>query len=1087
MSSGGATTTKGGPVKGGVQQQNPSTNNNNSKKSSKSDSKSDKLDLTPKIVIVATAEQMQIAKIMDSHRVEDPELQKKIRQVMEITRTTEDQACMALHSREYDIEMAITLLTDGGSQSLESEWAQAGKKRKVKTPNQKSDTAVVPKDGKGGVIKDGERTGRDKSDKRDLKGEKKDLEGGGDQPFTGDQRRGDRAGRSGIGTRSRGGRPGIGRGGRSDKENEELMKSGRMGGMTNGPGRGGRGGGGISGGNGRGSRGGGRTFASRARGDRDGDSYNTIDVWENTDYQADGTKEAPMKVDKWGEFPSAEDWDNEEYTGSLADTKVFTPSTQTTVGPLNDTTNGSGSGHPNSNHIQSASSNSSADILKMAANQESGVTMSSVVQGLAGSGANGGNQQSGSHTLDLNLLLSKQNSTVSSGVSSHANPGVNLLASLQSSSYSNSNQMNVGVSNQALPPRNKVQRPRGPPSKIPSSAVEMPDDPGSTLDVQFGGLDLSSSDPSLSFSSVMQGGKQDNTLIYGGQGTKMDSFGSGNSNDKDLKSSGHSPSPFQTSINAQSSLTDPGKGSNLTGTSNTPGGGIDNLSLSQNQTKSQQPGSNSYAAANSGNNAGSAFVSYAHAGNKPAPGFPAPGFPPVSQNTYSSTAATGGPVYGSQQQIPNQQSGYMSHIAYGTASNTSSQPIVASSQNANVPYGPGSTAPPQSGYHMNSNVNSGYNNSSGNTQYASYGPKMGGLNTTTGIKESTTDVSANVMPASSVGSVATSQMGSNVQPGSAGNTSSTSSNAKSSSVPATTNTTSKMMPPGMVMPPYILSQNTPAVPFYGVQTQVYGYEDNSMQFMPRLPPNFGYYDATGPGGYGVQVSGRNDAQTMQAYSNAADGRFQRSDSSTASPVPSNLAGGNTQQAMYNQAMPYFYVGNNMVQGSFPYTHMYQQPMAPATNPSGPAVNHQYQNKSVYNASYAYDTNQGGPTNDFNNKGSYPSGPNSNSTKGSTTGVSQSTDLNSSIYKGHMGKINSYDKQFGPGGQGGFSSGAQPNVLNNLSNAMATSYSVFIPSQAVHTLPPMHQDAGGNASRPGPGQPKGKQQQQYSGGPYWGNN
>lgn len=43
---------------------------------------------------------------------------------------------------------------------------------------------------------------------------------------------------------------------------------------------------------------------------------------------------------------------------------------------------------------------------------------------------------------------------------------------------------------------------------------------------------------------------------------------------------------------------------------------------------------------------------------------------------------------------------------------------------------------------------------------------MGGLNTTTGIKESTTDVSANVMPASSVGSVATSQMGSNVQPGS---------------------------------------------------------------------------------------------------------------------------------------------------------------------------------------------------------------------------------------------------------------------------------------------------------------------------------
>jgi len=28
----------------------------------------------------------------------------------------------------------------------------------------------------------------------------------------------------------------------------------------------------------------------------------------------------------WDTFPSPEDWDNEEYTGSLADTKVFTPS-----------------------------------------------------------------------------------------------------------------------------------------------------------------------------------------------------------------------------------------------------------------------------------------------------------------------------------------------------------------------------------------------------------------------------------------------------------------------------------------------------------------------------------------------------------------------------------------------------------------------------------------------------------------------------------------------------------------------------------------------------------------------------------------
>jgi hypothetical protein len=34
--------------------------------------------------------------------------------------------------------------------------------------------------------------------------------------------------------------------------------------------------------------------------------------------------------ESWGDFPSPEDWDNEEYTGSLADTKVFTPSANVT-------------------------------------------------------------------------------------------------------------------------------------------------------------------------------------------------------------------------------------------------------------------------------------------------------------------------------------------------------------------------------------------------------------------------------------------------------------------------------------------------------------------------------------------------------------------------------------------------------------------------------------------------------------------------------------------------------------------------------------------------------------------------------------
>ena len=40
-----------------------------------------------------------------------------------------------------------------------------------------------------------------------------------------------------------------------------------------------------------------------------------------------GKQDAFDNAGNWGDdFPAADDWDNEEYTGSLADTKVFTPS-----------------------------------------------------------------------------------------------------------------------------------------------------------------------------------------------------------------------------------------------------------------------------------------------------------------------------------------------------------------------------------------------------------------------------------------------------------------------------------------------------------------------------------------------------------------------------------------------------------------------------------------------------------------------------------------------------------------------------------------------------------------------------------------
>lgn len=86
----------------------------------------------------------------------------------------------------------------------------------------------------------------------------------------------------------------------------------------------------------------------------------------------------------------------------------------------------------------------------------------------------------------------------------------------------------------------------------------------------------------------------------------------------------------------------------------------------------------------------------------------------------------------------------------------------------------------------------------------------------------------------------------------------TSTATSSTKMPAVSNSmanstaTSKMggIPPGMMMQPqgYILGQ-TGAVPaFYQVQAPMYGFEDSSVQFVPRIPHQFpGYYDASAAG------------------------------------------------------------------------------------------------------------------------------------------------------------------------------------------------------------------------------------------------
>lgn len=73
-------------------------------------------------------------------------------------------------------------------------------------------------------------------------------------------------------------------------------------------------------------------------------------------------------IDGWGDtFPSPEDWDNEEWSGSLADTKVFTPSSigNSDVTPVVSGTDHSSSSQINSVSDQSAIHNSTMNSLQV--------------------------------------------------------------------------------------------------------------------------------------------------------------------------------------------------------------------------------------------------------------------------------------------------------------------------------------------------------------------------------------------------------------------------------------------------------------------------------------------------------------------------------------------------------------------------------------------------------------------------------------------------------------------------------------------------------------------------------------------------
>lgn len=184
-----------------------------------------------------------------------------------------------------------------------------------------------------------------------------------------------------------------------------------------------------------------------------------IDNWDPASTQIESTK----NDESWG---NCGDWDNEEYTGSLAETKVFTPSTREDISAppgleqqilqqpsdYNSTVSSAGTGQYGEIHSQMPPLGQQSSVPLSAEQSQYFNTL--------------GSQNTGAPTA------------FQSSVQYNYNDGQQAPRSQQQQQQQ-----------QAQQQRSRARVP--PPSKIPSSAVEMPDvDLPAYLDVQFGGLDF---------------------------------------------------------------------------------------------------------------------------------------------------------------------------------------------------------------------------------------------------------------------------------------------------------------------------------------------------------------------------------------------------------------------------------------------------------------------------------------------------------------------------------------------------------------------------------------------------------------------
>ncbi|KAI1283156.1 Ubiquitin-associated protein 2 [Halotydeus destructor] len=446
-----------------------------------------------------TQEQIRIALLMNEN-TDLSDLQFKVEKIVSVTNATAEQAAVALHDCENDLDRAVTSIMEGDFGD-DDDW------KRVSTKNKKEKKLPVKEGGprkehnenfknsqNGGSDRPkamrGGKAPRGRDDRNEHRGERPPRridDGETREPFDPERKyrddRGERPARGGF-TGERGGRGGA-RGGRGGLRGRGGISRGApvVGGGTSG-----------------------RTFRPTPTATT-GDGFpNSIDTWTNSTVDDKApVSTAPLAVGNWSDVVGNDDhWSEEDYD-DLMETKVFTPSSakidenlatkvaaprmdmasllkqnsasdskQQPPQPLNFSSVLAGSNRPGRDLLQSLQQPQQAPPVVAPQQQQQS---SSVVP-----------NQAGQYT---------QSYTNQSFVNKQAADSIKNLVGISTAGYSNAAALGQSqgrqdkAADQSKAQTRYGQQQQRKPGRIPESAVEMPtSDSISSLGVQFGALDF---------------------------------------------------------------------------------------------------------------------------------------------------------------------------------------------------------------------------------------------------------------------------------------------------------------------------------------------------------------------------------------------------------------------------------------------------------------------------------------------------------------------------------------------------------------------------------------------------------------------